>query len=140
MSTVSTDRELGQEQHEAPAPAATGPRREAIHSLRSVFTQFWPYTAGQRWRLARGTVLVVLAVPLEAAAIWLFKVLADQVLQPGDFAPFPAVAAAYAGLTAAIGVIAYLASVTLARAGQTFVLVLRTKVFGHLHGLSMDYF
>ena len=109
-------------------------------AVRQVFSTFWPHTRGYRGLLAVGCLLVGLSVPLDAVAIWLFKVLVDQVLTPRDFSAFPRVAAGYVALTVITGVITFASRLVLTRAGETFVLALRTRMFAHLQTLSMDFF
>jgi ABC-type multidrug transport system fused ATPase/permease subunit len=111
-----------------------------VLAVRQVFGLFWPYTRGYRLPLAAGTLLIALSVPVEAAAIWLFKVLVDQVLTPRDFTAFPALAAAYIGLSLLTGVVSYVARQLLTRADESFVLALRTRVLDHLQTLSLDFF
>ena len=55
-------------------------------SGRALFWMFWPFTAGmRRWMLVSASFLLL--VPLvEAAEIWLFKRLVDDVLVPATSA------------------------------------------------------
>lgn len=105
---------------------------------REVFSRFWPYA-----RPFRGRLLVVIALGLllpagQAATIWLFKILIDRVLVPGDLGAFVPVAAGYAGITIAAGIVAFARSYLSRWLAQHFVLNLRTDLFAHLHHLSLD--
>jgi ATP-binding cassette subfamily B protein len=72
--------------------------------------------------------------------IWMFKVVVDQVLVPQDFGPFVWIAAAYIGLTALAGVLGFADDYLANWIGERFLLDLRTRFFGHLQGLSLDFF
>jgi ATP-binding cassette subfamily B protein len=117
-----------------------GPARAPAVPMRTVFARFWPYTKGHRAMLALGTILILIGVPLETVAIWLFRLLVDEVLQPADFGAFPRIAADYVGLTIVMGVVSFAAGQTMTRVSQSFLLSLRTHVFRYLHTLSMDFF
>ena len=67
--------------------------------LRRIVSTFWPYAAPRRWWMLGGLVLAGLDPLLMAAEIWLFKIVVDDVLIPGDFSLFPAVAGLYLALT-----------------------------------------
>ena len=121
------------------AQAAAGATAPAL-AMRTIFSRFWPDTRGYRGRLVVGTALVAAGVPLEAAAIWLFKALVDRVLQPADFTAFPPIAAAYLLLAVAMGIVSYASRQILTRVSESFLLSLRTRLFAHLHTLSMDFF
>ncbi|HEY2762542.1 MAG TPA: ABC transporter ATP-binding protein [Pseudonocardiaceae bacterium] len=85
-------------------------------------------------------VLIVLAPLLDAAAILLFKVLVDDVLTPRDFSVFPAVAAAYVGITIIAGAVGFAEQYLAVWIGEHFLYRLRTRVFAHLHTLSVSFF
>jgi ATP-binding cassette subfamily B protein len=108
--------------------------------VREVFRRFWPDARAMRGWFALSLVLVVLVPVLDAAAIWLFKILIDDVLTPRDFAAFPAVAAAYLGITLLSGVIGFADEYLAAWIGENFLHRLRTRVFAHLHTLSVGFF
>jgi ABC-type multidrug transport system fused ATPase/permease subunit len=108
--------------------------------VREVFRRFWLDARAFRGWFALSLLLVVLVPLLDAAAIWLFKILIDDVLTPHDFAAFPAVAAAYAGITLLSGVIGFADQYLAAWIGENFLHRLRTRVFAHLHTLSVSFF
>ncbi len=108
--------------------------------LRELFRQFAPYARPFRWWFAVVLVFIVLAAAAETATIWLFKVIVDDVLVPRDFGPFWWIAALYVGITLAAGLVAFADDYLSTWVGERFLLGLRTDVFRHLHGLSMDFF
>jgi ATP-binding cassette subfamily B protein len=108
--------------------------------VREVFRRFWPDARAFRGWFALSLVFVVLVPLLDAAAIWLFKIVIDDVLTPHDFAAFPAVAAAYVGITLLSGVIGFADEYLAAWIGENFLHRLRTRVFAHLHTLSVSFF
>src|SRR5918912_4488155 len=76
-------------------------------TVRQVFARFWPLTRPFRLRLAVCLLFVAVGPALDAAGIWIFKVLVDDVLTPRDFALFPAVAAAYVGIAIVGGMLSF---------------------------------
>jgi ATP-binding cassette, subfamily B, bacterial len=129
--TLTDSRASGVEQVVEPVPSL---------SVRQVFRRFWPFTRPYRGWLAVQIVFVLVGPVADASAIWLFKRLVDEVLAPHDFAPFSGLALQYVVLTLVIGVVSlarrYLATWT----GGRFLLDLRTHVYSHIHGLSLDFF
>ncbi|MFF2143374.1 ABC transporter ATP-binding protein [Kitasatospora sp. NPDC058190] len=115
----------------APAPAV---------SLRRIFVRFWPYTRGGRRWLALLLGFVLLGPVVDAAAIWLFKVVVDEVLVPRRLGLFPPVALGYAGLTLLAGGLGFADETTSAWVGERFLLALRADVFRHLQGLPLGFF
>jgi len=108
--------------------------------LRELLRRFWPYARPhRRWLLA---VLALIAVgqAIDAATLWMFKVVVDEVLVPRDFGPFLWVAGAYVGLTVAGGLVSFADDYLSTWVGERFLLSLRTDFFRHLQGLSLDFF
>ena len=85
-------------------------------------------------------MLIVLVPLLDTVAIWMFKVVIDEVLVPQNFGPFVWIAAAYLGLTLLAGMLGFFDEYLTAWVGERFLLDLRTKFFSHLQGLSLDFF
>ncbi|MFF8941648.1 ABC transporter ATP-binding protein [Streptomyces sp. NPDC014864] len=109
-------------------------------SPREVFGRFWPYTRGRRGWLVP-LVLFSLAGPLiDAAELWLFKTVVDEVLVPRDLAPFFWIAPAYLGLVVGSGLLGFADDVTSAWVSERFLLDLRSDVFRHVQGLSLGFF
>ena len=70
----------------------------------------------------------------------MFKLLIDDVLIPRNFHAFPAIAAGYLGIGLAQGLGSFSDELLSAWLGERFVLDLRTRLFDHLHRLSVDFF
>ncbi|MFI9360544.1 ABC transporter ATP-binding protein [Kitasatospora sp. NPDC053057] len=115
----------------APAPAVP---------LRRTFRQFWPYTRGGRHWLILLVVIVLLGPVVDAAMIWLFKVVVDDVLVPRRLGLFLPVALGYAGLTLLAGGLGFADETLSTWVSERFLLALRTDVFRHLQGLSLGFF
>lgn len=128
-----------------PAPAADGFAGPAVEqapalTVGQVFRRFWPATRPYRRWLWVSLAFVVISPLLDSAAIWLFKILVDEVLTPRDFAPFPGLAATYLGLTLAVSAIRFVDGYLSTWTGGRFVADLRKDLYAHVHGLSLDFF
>ena len=108
--------------------------------MREIFRRFWPYARPYRKWLALSLVLIVLVPLVDTVAIWMFKVVIDEVLVPQDFGPFVWIAAAYLGLTLLAGTLGFFDEYLATWVGERFLLDLRTRFFAHLQGLSLDFF
>ncbi|MFE9451368.1 ABC transporter ATP-binding protein [Streptomyces sp. NPDC006739] len=109
-------------------------------SPREVFRRFWPYTRGRR-RWFVPVLLFSLAGPaVDAAEIWLFKIVVDDVLVPRDLRPFLWIAPAYLGLVIISGILRFADNVTSTWVSEHFLLSLRADVFRHVQGLSLGFF
>jgi ABC-type multidrug transport system fused ATPase/permease subunit len=108
--------------------------------LRSIFARFWPLTKPLRTRLYISLVLVVVAPVLSTAEIGMFKILIDRVVVPHDFHLFPLIAVTYLGLTLLEGAVSFTDQYLSTWVGERFVLILRTRLFSHLHRLSSGFF
>lgn len=109
-------------------------------SIRVIFSRFWPLTRPYRGRLLLSLALVVVGPFLDTAQIWVFKLLIDDVVVPRSFAAFPVIAGAYLGIGLAQGVGSLCDEWLSTWLGERFVLDLRTRVFDHLHRLSVSFF
>lgn len=107
---------------------------------REVFRRFWPYTRGRRpWLVP--LVLFSLVGPLaDAAELWLFKIVVDDVLVPRDLRPFVWIAPTYLALVVGSGVLGFADDMTSTWVGERFLLALRSDVFRHVQGLSLGFF
>ncbi len=111
-----------------------------VASLREVFRRFWP-DARPFWRwLWLSLVLIIIGPFADAGAILMFQVLVDDVLTPQDFGAFPKVAAAFVGITLLVGVLGFVGQYLGAWIGENFLHRMRTRVFAHLHTLSVSFF
>ena len=90
--------------------------------------------------LALSLVLIALVPLVDAAMIWMFKVVVDEVLVPHDFGPFAWIAGAYVALTLIAGILGFADEYLADWIGERFLLDLRTRFFAHLQGLSLDFF
>jgi ABC-type multidrug transport system fused ATPase/permease subunit len=105
-----------------------------------VFRWFWPATRPYRGRLLVSLLLVAVGPFLDTAQIWMFKLLIDDVLIPRNFHAFPAIALAYLGIGLAQGLGSFSDELLSTWLAERFVLDLRTRLFDHLHRLSVDFF
>jgi ATP-binding cassette subfamily B protein len=109
-------------------------------TVRQVFARFWPLTRPFRLRLIVCLLFVAVGPAMDAAGIWIFKILVDSVLTPRNFALFPAIAAAYVGLSLVGGMLSFVDDYLCTWVGERFVLNLRTDLFAHLHRMSLGFF
>ncbi|QTD97426.1 ABC transporter ATP-binding protein [Streptomyces cyanogenus] len=109
-------------------------------SPREVFRRFWPYTRGGRRWLVPIVVFSLTGPLVDAAELWLFKVVVDEVLVPRDLHPFLWIAPAYLGLVVCSGILGFADDVTATWVGERFLLALRSDVFRHVQGLSLGFF
>ncbi|WP_329438169.1 ABC transporter ATP-binding protein [Streptomyces canus] len=108
--------------------------------VRHIFRRFWPYTRGGRRWLLPLVAFCVVGPGIDAAEIWLFKVVVDEVLVQRDLSPFLPIALAYVGLSLASGVVSFADDVTSTWVGERFLLALRADVFRHVQRLSLGFF
>jgi ABC-type multidrug transport system fused ATPase/permease subunit len=108
--------------------------------VREIFRRFWPYARPYRRWLPLILLLVALGPAIEAATIWMYKVLVDEVLVPQEFGLLLWVLLAYVGLTLADGVVRFCDEYLSEWVGGRFIVNLRTALFRHLHGLSLGFF
>jgi ATP-binding cassette, subfamily B, bacterial len=102
-----------------------------------IFRRFWPDARPYRKQIAFGLLFLVLVPAIEAAEIWMFKLVVDDVLVPRELAPLLPIALAYVGLTLLGGLISFGDDYLAAWVGERFLLNLRTRVFAHVQGLSL---
>ncbi|MFK0152881.1 ABC transporter ATP-binding protein [Streptomyces sp. NPDC090499] len=107
---------------------------------REVFRRFWPYTRGGRRWLVPLVVLSLTGPAADAAELWLFKFVVDDVLVARELRPFLWIAPAYLGLVLCSGVLGFADDVTSTWVGERFLLALRADVFRHVQGLSLGFF
>ncbi|MFI1198534.1 ABC transporter ATP-binding protein [Streptomyces sp. NPDC020883] len=108
--------------------------------LREIFRRFWPYTRGGRRWLAVILAFVVLGPVVDAAEVWLFKIVIDDMLIPRNLHLFLPIALAYVGFTFLAGILAFADDVTSTWVSERFLLALRSELFGHVEGLSLGFF
>ncbi|HWI08289.1 MAG TPA: ABC transporter ATP-binding protein, partial [Solirubrobacteraceae bacterium] len=108
-----------------------------VVAVREIFGRFWPDARPYRRQIAIGLVFLLLVPAIEAAEIWMFKLVVDEVLVPQELAPLVYIALAYVGLTLLGGLIGFGDDYLAAWVGERFLLNLRTRVFAHVQGLSL---
>ncbi|WP_225978472.1 ABC transporter ATP-binding protein, partial [Gandjariella thermophila] len=108
--------------------------------MRQAFRRFWPDTRPIRPWLWGSLVLLVLGPGLETVAIWLFKVLIDDVLTPRNFHLLLVIAGVFLGVTVLMGLVGFADHYLSDWMGERFAMDLRTRVFGHLQTLSVAFF
>jgi len=111
-----------------------------VLDVRGMFRRFLPYARPYRRWLALTMIFVLLGPLLDSAAIWLFKILVDDILTPRDFQAFFPLAAAYTGITVAVGAVSFADRYLSVWVGEQFLTDLRTDLYRHLHTLSLDFF
>ncbi|OAH12740.1 lipid A export ATP-binding/permease protein MsbA [Streptomyces jeddahensis] len=107
---------------------------------REVFRRFWPYTRGGRRWLLPILGFSMVGPLIDAAEIWLFKIVVDDVLVPRDLDPFLWIAVAYLGLIVCSGVLGFADDVLSTWVSERFLLALRSDVFRHVQSLSLGFF
>jgi len=108
-----------------------------VVAVREIFRRFWPDARPYRKQIAVGLLFLVLVPAIEAAEIWMFKLVVDEVLVPQELGPLLYIALAYVGLTLLGGLISFGDDYLAAWVGERFLLNLRTRVFAHVQGLSL---
>src|SRR5215204_6616561 len=111
-----------------------------VMEVREIFRRFWPYSRPYRRWLPLILLFAALGSAIEAATIWIYKVLVDEVLVPRDFGLLLWVVLAYLGLTLAEGVVSFCEDYSSEWVGGRFIVSLRTELFRHLQGLSLSFF
>ena len=108
--------------------------------VREIFRRFWSYAQPYRRWLPLILIFVALGPAIQAATIWMYKVLIDDVLIPRNFDLLVWVMLAYLGLTLVEGIVSFCDEYLSEWVGGRFIVGLRTDFFRHLHGLSLDFF
>jgi ATP-binding cassette subfamily B protein len=108
--------------------------------VREVFRRFWPHARPYRRWLPLILIFVALGPAIDLAMTWMYKVLVDGVLVPGNFGLLGWVILAYVGLTLADGIVGFCDQYLSDWVGGRFIVSLRTDFFAHLHSLSLAFF
>jgi ABC-type multidrug transport system fused ATPase/permease subunit len=122
------------------ADDAPGDEVAPVASLREIWRAFWPDLQPLRGWLAPMLVTIILAPVLESATIALYGLLIDDVLAPRNISAFPAIAAAYLGLTLFSGLVSFADGVVSAHTSEQFLAAVRGRVFAHVQQLAPDFF
>src|SRR4028119_1940200 len=105
-----------------------------------VFRRFWPHARPYRRMLPLVLFFVALVPAIEAATIWMYKVLVDEVLIPQRFDLLLWVILGYVGLQFAEGIATFCDKYLSDWVGGRFIVSLRTEFFAHLHDPSLAFF
>ena len=127
--------------HTALAPAPDAHRLVAaapVVPLRTAFRRFWPLVRPLRGVFAAGLVFAALLPAIEAAEIWIFKLIVDDVLATGELGPLAGYALAMLGLALLGAAFSFGDEYIATWVGERLTLALRTRVFSHLQRLEPD--
>jgi ATP-binding cassette subfamily B protein len=111
-----------------------------VVAMRDLFARFWPLARPYRGWFAVTLALIVVGSAIETAQVWIFKDVVDRVMVPKHLGPLPALAAAFLALALLDGLVSFADDYASTWVGEHFLLDLRTRVFGHLQRLSLDFF
>lgn len=104
--------------------------------VRNILARFWP-DLRPYWRwIALSVALAAVMPAIATAEIWLFKLVVDDVLVPGDLGALPMIALAYLGLLVGGAALGFADDYLATWVGERFVLDLRSRVFAHAQTLS----
>jgi ATP-binding cassette, subfamily B, bacterial len=106
--------------------------------LREVFQRFWPLARPHRTLFAAGIALAALLPAVEAAEIWLFKYVVDDVLVAETLGPLAYIVPAMVGFALLGALLSFGDEYIATWIGERFTLNLRTKLLGHLQRLEPD--
>jgi ABC-type multidrug transport system fused ATPase/permease subunit len=115
----------------APVVAAT-----PLVPVREIFRRFWPDARPYRGWLLVSLVFIAAVPAIATVEIWLFKLLVDEVLVPGELQALYWLAAVYVGLTILGGLVSFADEYLGAWIGERFLLNLRSRLYSHLLTLS----
>ena len=122
-------------------PRADGPEVVAAARempVREVFRRFWPDARPYRRWIPLVLALVALGAIIGTLEIWMFKLVVDEVLVPGDLGPLVWIALGYVGLTLAGALVSFGDDYLGTWLAERFLLSMRMRVFSHLQRLSLD--
>jgi ABC-type multidrug transport system fused ATPase/permease subunit len=120
-------------------PDAGGPHIVAaapVVRVREIVRRFWPDLRPYRGWIAVSVLLAMLLPAVATVEIWLFKLVIDDVVVPGDLTPLIWIGLAYLGLLIAGALLSFADDYLAAWVGGRFILNLRTRVFDHVQRLS----
>ena len=123
------------------APAADDDRVVAAAPavpLSEIVRRFWPLARPLRRPFAAGIALAALLPAIEAAEIWLFKLIVDDVLIAQALGPLAVYVPIMVGLALLGALLSFGDDYAAAWVGERFTLALRTKLFAHLQQLEPD--
>jgi ATP-binding cassette, subfamily B, bacterial len=123
------------------APAPDDDRLVAVApavTIRQTLRRFWPLARPYRKPFAAGIALAALLPAVEAAEIWLFKLVVDDVLVAETLGPLAVYVPLMLGLALLGALLSFGDEYAATWVGERFTLDLRTRLLAHLHGLEPD--
>jgi len=105
--------------------------------IREIIRRFWPDLRADRWLLLLGLGAVAALPAIVTIEVWLFQILVDSVLVPQVLGPLGWLALAYLALNLCSGGLSYTDEYVAARVGGRFLVRLRSRLFAHVHQLSL---
>jgi ATP-binding cassette, subfamily B, bacterial len=109
-----------------------------VLAMRELFTAFWPYARPYRRWIPVLLALIAVGALAVTVEIWLFKLVIDQAVVPGELGPLLPIGLAYLGLLI-VGGLANLGDDYVGTwIGERFLLDLRGDLFSHLQRLDPD--
>lgn len=105
-----------------------------------IYRFFWPFARPYRWHVLLATLLSLAESALQAAGLWIFKILIDQVLAASRTDRLPALAIALAGVTLGASTCAYSGSLLASWVSGRFLSDVRRRFFNSLLQLPPDFF
>src|SRR5918996_38013 len=106
--------------------------------VREILRRFWPDARPYRKWIPVGLLLIALGAAIETAEIWMFKLVVDEVLVPGELQPLVWIVAAYIGLTIVNGLVTFGDDYLATWLAERFLQRMRRRVFSHVQTLSVD--
>jgi ATP-binding cassette, subfamily B, bacterial len=106
--------------------------------VREIFRRFWPDARPYRRWIPVGLLLIALGAAIETAEIWMFKLVVDEVLVPGELEPLVWIVALYIGFTIADGLTSFADDYLATWLGERFLQRMRRRLFSHVQKLSLD--
>ena len=118
--------------------AAAGER--APGAGRQALAWVWPLAWPHRGLVALGAAALLVQTGVSLLMPYLVKVGIDQGVVPGDLGVVNRMALAYLALAAVHFLAGRTQALAVARAGQQVLYAVRTRLFGHLQALSLDFY
>jgi ATP-binding cassette subfamily B protein len=106
--------------------------------VREILRRFWPDARPYRRWIPLGLVLIAIGAVIETAEIWMFKLVVDEVLVPGELEPLVWIVALYVGLTLVNGLVSFGDDYLATWLAERFLQRMRRRVFSHVQALSVD--
>jgi ABC-type multidrug transport system fused ATPase/permease subunit len=106
--------------------------------VREIFRRFWPDARPYRRWIPLGLVLIAIGAAIETAEIWMFKLVVDEVLVPGELEPLLWIVALYVSFTILDGIVSFGDDYLATWLAERFLQRMRRRLFSHVQSLSVD--